>query len=151
MSVLWLLGCVAGSGSVQVDVLLSATHSGGALEGARADVDGVSLRGVEDDWRDGWVEAAPVTELVFGDAPLTLATLTLPTGRYDHVSVELDDVVVPWICGTEPTVALALEPIAAPFRLGRDEAVRIEVTLLALAELADPSRLTLYAIDTLVE
>lgn len=151
MIALLLLGCAAGTGTLQVDVLLSSTHAGPALEGARADVAAVSLHDAQRDWRDGWVDAAPEPELVFGEEPVTLAQLTLPTGRYDHVSVELDDVVLPWICGDEPTVAVALEPIAAPFRLRRDDTLRLEVTLLALADLADPKDLTLFAIDTQVE
>jgi hypothetical protein len=136
---------------VQVDVLLSSSHAGRALEGARANVEQVSVHDATSDWRDGWVEASAEPELLFGEEPVTLAQLTLPTGRYDHVSIELDGVVVPWVCGDEPTVAVALEPIAAPFRLRRDDTLRLEVMLLALADLADPKDLTLFAIDTQVE
>jgi hypothetical protein len=148
---LLLLGCAAGTGTVQVDVLLSSSHSGRALEGASATVGLVSVHDANSEWRDGWVDATAEPALLFGEEAVTLAQLTLPTGRYDHVSIELDEVVLPWVCGDEPTVAVALEPIAAPFRLRRDDSLRLEVMLLALADLADPKDLTLFAIDTQIE
>jgi hypothetical protein len=151
MSLLWLLGCAGGTGSVEVALRLSDAKAGPDLAWARAEVQGLSLRAADAPWGEGWTALAPVEEVVFDGQLALLARERLPAGRYDHVELSLGDVLPPYVCGDEPTVTPVLEPIAAPFRLRDGDALRLEIGLLALADLGDPLRVGLYAVETLVE